>query len=115
MYGDRDFACNWYGGEQVSLAIPHFEQDAFKAAGYTHLMTNASYPGGQTRQHGSLSFSRIYEAGHEVASYQPETAYRGFMRVIFGLDVPTGQVSAQNYTTIGPEDTYNILNKPMDP
>jgi carboxypeptidase C (cathepsin A) len=115
MYGDRDFACNWYGGEQVSLAIPHSEQDAFKVAGYTPLMTNASYSGGQVRQHGNLSFSRVYEAGHEVASYQPETAYRIFMRAIFGLDIATGQVSAENYTTIGPEDTYNILNKPLDP
>lgn len=115
MYGDRDFACNWYGGEQVSLAIPHAEQTAFKAAGYTPLMTNASYSGGQVRQHGNLSFSRVYEAGHEVASYQPETAYRIFMRVIFGQDIATGQVSAQNYTTIGPEDTYDIRNKPLDP
>lgn len=115
MYGDRDLACNWYGGEQVSLAIPHSEQGAFKAAGYTPLMTNASYSGGQVRQHGNLSFSRVYEAGHEVASYQPETAYRVFMRAIFGLDIPTGQVSAHNYTTIEPEDTYNILNKPLDP
>jgi hypothetical protein len=114
MYGDRDFACNWYGGEQVSLAIPHSEQGAFKAAGYTPLMTNASYSGGQVRQHGNLSFSRVYEAGHEVASYQPETAYRVFMRAIFGLDIATGQVSAQNYTTIGPENTYNIVNKPLD-
>ena len=115
MYGDRDFACNWYGGEQVSLAIPHSEQDEFKAAGYTPLMTNASYSGGQVRQHGNLSFSRVYEAGHEVASYQPETAYRMYMRAIFGLDIATGQVSAQNYTTIGPEDTYHIPNKPLDP
>jgi carboxypeptidase C (cathepsin A) len=115
MYGDRDFACNWYGGEQVSLAIPHAEQEAFRAAGYTPLMTNASYSGGQTRQHGNLSFSRIYEAGHEVASYQPETAYRVFMRAIFGRDIPTGQVSADNFTTMGPEDTYYIPNKPLDP
>ena len=78
-------------------------------------MTNASYSGGQTRQHGNLSFSRIYEAGHEVASYQPETAYSVFMRATFGLDIPTGQVSVHNYTTAGPEDTYNILNKPLDP
>ena len=42
MYGDRDFACNWYGGEQDSLAVPHSEHDASKAAGYTPLMTNAS-------------------------------------------------------------------------
>jgi len=115
MYGGRDFTCNWYGGEQVSLAIPHSEHDAFQAAGSTPLMTNASYSGGQVRQHGNLSFTRVYEPGHKVASYELETAYRIFMRTTFGHDVATGQVCTPNCTTIGPEDTYNDSSKPLDP
>lgn len=116
MYGDRDFACNWYGGEQVSLAIPHAQNESFHAAGYAPLRTNDSYVGGQTRQHGNLSFSRIYEAGHEVPFYQPETAYQVFMRALFGRDISTGkvEVNPSNYTTVGPANTYNITNKPLE-
>jgi hypothetical protein len=99
----------------VSLAVPHFEHDAFQAAGSTPLMTNASYSGGQVRQHGNLSFTRVYEPGHKIASYELETAYRIFMRTTFGHDVATGQVCTPNCTTIGPEDTYNDSSKPLDP
>lgn len=115
IYGDRDFACNWYGGEQVSLAIPYSESEAFKAAGYAPLRTNESYTGGQTRQHGNLSFSRIYEAGHEVPGYQPETAYQVFTRALFGRDIATGKTQIDaDYSTEGPENTYNITNKPLE-
>lgn len=116
MYGDRDFACNWYGGEQVSLGIPHKSNASFHAAGYTPISTNASYTGGQVRQHGNLSFSRIYEAGHEVPFYQPETAYQVFMRAIQGRDIATGltEVGASDYATVGPRDTYNITNEPLE-
>lgn len=112
MYGDRDFACNWYGGEQVSLAIPHAENASFKAAGYTPLRTNDSYIGGQTRQHGNLSFSRVYQAGHEVPGYQPETAYKVFMRALTGRDIATGEIEVDaDYSTSGPSNTYNITNE----
>lgn len=114
IYGDRDMSCNWYGGEQVSLAIPHAENASFHAAGYTPLHTNATYTGGQVRQHGNLSFSRVYEAGHEVPFYQPETAYQIFMRALFGHDIATGKSDIDSdYSTVGPDNTYNITNKPL--
>ena len=34
VYGDRDFACSWIGGERVSLAIPYASKANFEAAGY---------------------------------------------------------------------------------
>jgi carboxypeptidase C (cathepsin A) len=68
MYGDRDYACNWYGGELLSLAIPYENATSFAAAGYADVVVNSTYVGGQTRQYGNLSFTRVYEAGHEVSN-----------------------------------------------
>ena len=114
MYGDRDFACNWIGGEAVSLAIPYSNQDQFNAAGYAGIQANDSYVGGQVRQHGNLSFSRVYQAGHEVPSYQPETAYRIFMRALFNRDIATGEVNTierADYSTQGPESSWQFKNE----
>ena len=121
VYGDRDFACNWIGGENVSLNIPWSQQKNFKSAGYTDLRTNNSYVGGQVRQYGNLSFSRIYESGHEVPAYQPETAYQIFYRALFNRDIATGTVDVAalgNYSTntSAPKDTWSIENKdPPEP
>lgn len=60
VYGDRDYACNWIGGEAASLAINYTDSDQFRSAGYTPIQTNPSYTGGQVRQHGNFSFSRVY-------------------------------------------------------
>ncbi len=59
-YGDRDYACNWIGGEEVSLAINYTDSEKFRSAGYTPIQTNSSYVGGQVRQYGNFSFSRVY-------------------------------------------------------
>jgi len=37
----------------------------FRAAGYEYIHTNRSYSGGVVRQHGNLSFSRVFESGHD--------------------------------------------------
>ena len=64
VYGDRDFACNWIGGERSSLSIPYIYSEQFKQAGYAPIEVNENYVGGQVRQYGNLSFSRVYQAGH---------------------------------------------------
>jgi hypothetical protein len=56
------------------------------------------------RQHGNLSYIRIYHAGHSIPSYQPETAYKIFTRALFNLDIATGTQptgTRSNYTTTG--------------
>ncbi|PSR90293.1 Alpha/Beta hydrolase protein [Coniella lustricola] len=92
VYGDRDYQCNWIGIENVSLSLDYAESTAFRNAGYAALMTNASYQGGLVRQHNGLSFSRVFQAGHSVADYQPQTVLEIFERAIFGKDVATGLV-----------------------
>jgi hypothetical protein len=55
------------------------------------------------RQFGNFSFSRIYDAGHTVPFYQPETAFTVFTRIIDGTDLSTGEaVDPRNFTSSGP-------------
>ena len=118
IYGDRDFVCNWFGGEKSSLALNYTSANAFHAAGYTNISTNSSYVGGQVRQHNNFSFSRVFQAGHQVPAYQPETAYQIFRRAIFGKDIATGTIdtassAGANYSTQGSATTFEVKN--IDP
>jgi carboxypeptidase C (cathepsin A) len=64
MYGDRDYACNWIGGEAISLGINYSSTENFKQAGYAPILTSTG-TGGFVRQYGNYSFSRVFQAGHE--------------------------------------------------
>lgn len=132
IYGDSDYICNWYGGQAVSLAIasllpttnaqdvlsgrPPSYASGFPGAGYAEIVVNASYVGGAVRQYGNLSFSRIYDAGHMVPYYQPETAFTVFTRIIYGTSIATGQgVNSSNFTTSGPANTTKTNSVPSSP
>ncbi|KAF3482837.1 carboxypeptidase S1 [Arthroderma uncinatum] len=98
IYGDRDYLCNWMGGQAASFSIaassssPSSYLSGFNAAGYAPLITNDTYIGGMVRQFGNLSFTRIYDAGHLIPAYQPETLFTIFSRIIQGhTDISTGQ------------------------
>ena len=115
VFGDRDYACNWIGGEAVSLAVNYSRSTDFADAGYANVTVNSSYVGGLVRQHGNFSFTRVFQAGHEVPAYQPETAYEIFRRSLFNLDIATGkQNTADNgtYSTTGLADTWSVKNVP---
>ena len=46
-----------------------------------------------------------------VPSYQPETAYKIFMRAMFNRDIATGTIDlSDNLTTTGPSSTWHIRN-----
>lgn len=96
IYGDRDYVCNWIGGEAISFAVAGAAGQAYLpwyAAGYTPIVANISYIGGVVREFGNLSFSRIYDAGHLVPAYQPETMFTVFTRIISGTDISLGTVT----------------------
>lgn len=61
MYGDRDYPCNWVGGEAASLAVPYSKAEEFGAAGYAPLVTPEGVQG-MTRQFGNFSFTRVFQA-----------------------------------------------------
>ena len=94
IYGDKDYVCNWLGGEAISFAIAAAAGPTYSSwynAGYAPIVTNDSYIGGVVREFGNLSFSRIYDAGHTVPAYQPETAFTVFSRIISKDDISLGQ------------------------
>ena len=104
IYGDRDYICNWMGGEAVSFSIAAQSSTLtpFYTAGYAEIATNESYVGGVVRQHGNLSFSRIYDAGHLIPAYQPETAFTVFTRIIMGTEISTGEpINLTSYVSQG--------------
>ncbi|KAJ4423192.1 hypothetical protein N0V82_002186 [Gnomoniopsis sp. IMI 355080] len=115
MYGDRDYPCNWVGGQAASLAVPYSKADEFAAAGYEPMITLDGIKG-MTRQYGNFSFTRVFQAGHEVPAYQGQAAYEIFRRATFGLDVPTGSfVTDDKFATVGPSDVWNIKGVPPTP
>ncbi|ORY61373.1 serine carboxypeptidase [Pseudomassariella vexata] len=121
MYGDRDYICNWLGGEAVSLSVASAAStssysSSFPDAGYAPIIVNESYIGGVVRQFGNLSFSRIYQAGHFVPAYQPETAFQVFARIIMGTSVSDGKpIDLSSYNTSGPANAMSKLDLPPSP
>ena len=106
LYGDADYICNWQGGEAVSLSLatmlPAYSIP-FPNAGYADIVVNSSYIGGTVRQFGNLSFARIYDSGHLIPAYQPETAFTVFTRIIQGTALSTGEsINLTDYRTAGP-------------
>ncbi|KYG44274.1 hypothetical protein M433DRAFT_167131 [Acidomyces richmondensis BFW] len=112
FYGDRDYRCPWLGGERLSLAANWTGADNFRKAGYQNIQVNETYVGGVVRQHGQLAFARIFESGHDLAAYQPQTTYEIFNRALFNTDIATGVQSTsgcfRNYTTHGPSSCLHI-------
>ncbi|KAH9217656.1 putative lysosomal protective protein precursor [Leptodontidium sp. 2 PMI_412] len=110
VYGDRDYACNWLGGETASLAIKYSRSEDFKKAGYAPILGSEGV-GGFVRQFGNFSFSRVFQAGHEVPWYQPEVSYNIFMRAMFNKDIATGLLPVfDELSTIGPSSSFHVKN-----
>lgn len=99
------------GAERLSLAMNYPSATQFRQSGYADIHTNATYKGGVVRQHGNVSFSRVFEAGHAVAAYQPQTVYEIFQRSMFGKDVATGRSVSGEYSTKGPASSWEIKNE----
>lgn len=116
VHGDRDFACNWIGGERVSLNIDYKQSEAFKHAGYADVTIDGSSPVGQVRQHNLFSFTRVYQSGHMVPAYRPDVAYSIFHRTMQLKDVATGNVTiTEEYSTTGSPNSTTTLKAPHVP
>ncbi|OAP62975.1 hypothetical protein AYL99_02202 [Fonsecaea erecta] len=118
IYGDRDYICNWMGGEAASFAVAGAAGPSYLPwyeAGYAPIVANSSYIGGVVREFGNLSFSRIYDAGHLVPAYQPETAFTIFSRVIEGTDISMGMpADLSTYSSSGEANSsYQNVPPPM--
>lgn len=90
VYGDADYICNWFGGEAVSKQVNYTYTKEFNAAGYVPFLVDGTEYG-EVRQYGNFSFTRVYEAGHEIPYYQPVAALELFRRTILQLDIADGK------------------------
>jgi hypothetical protein len=126
LHGDRDFVCNWFGGEAVALAVPYSRRPQFASSGYRPIVIlpnntigNAIAdaldpklvaPVGQVRQQGRFSFARVYQAGHEGPYYQPGVYHALFLRTVLGLDLETGLKGpvSDSYVTTGPKSVRDV-------
>ncbi|KAA8646929.1 uncharacterized protein ATNIH1004_005604 [Aspergillus tanneri] len=117
VFGDRDFACNWIGGERASLAVSYSASAKFKTAGYVDVTGDQfTAPKGQVRQHGKFSFTRVYQSGHMVPAYEPEAAYEILRRVMANKDVATGEKHITNdYSTNGTWESTKTLTPEQGP
>ncbi|KAI9147022.1 Carboxypeptidase S1 [Paramyrothecium foliicola] len=114
VYGDRDSRCPWNAAEGVALSANYPGREEFNRAGYEYIQTNSTYRGGVVRQYGNLSFSRVFQAGHGVNTYQPATVERIFNRTISGRDVATGEKpTSGGYLTEGPFSSFYMLNETL--
>jgi carboxypeptidase C (cathepsin A) len=77
------------GGEAISLAVNYTHSTEFRSSGYAPFMVNGTEYG-ESRQYGNFSFTRIYEAGHDVPFYQPSASLELFRRVLHNLAVSDG-------------------------
>ncbi|TLD24306.1 hypothetical protein PspLS_06619 [Pyricularia sp. CBS 133598] len=110
VYGDRDWRCNWVSGEAVSLSVKYGDSSKFAAAGYTDVKVGNKVAG-KVRQHGLFSFTRVFNAGHEVPIYKPAEALAIFTRTITGKDVATGSSDAAKFTSSGPSSVFDVTVK----
>jgi hypothetical protein len=115
IYGDRDYVCNWLGGEAVSFAIAGAlpQYSAWYNAGYAPVVANSSYIGGVVREYANLSFTRVYDSGHLVPAYQPETAFTIFTRIIEGTEIGLGTVvDLNNFGSTGDANATHTNSAP---
>jgi len=63
--GDKDFVCNWRGGEAWTAATKWSGKSDFNNQTYESWTING-VPAGEMKQFGNLHFLRVYDAGHMV-------------------------------------------------
>ncbi|KAG8408977.1 hypothetical protein J3458_019984 [Metarhizium acridum] len=114
VYGDRDYACNWLGGEALSLSFPHKHADAFRHSGFQSIRLPAGAEDGvaYVRQRGNLSFVRVLDSGHTVNTAWPSVGFTVFNRTARRVDVSTGCVDLDqvDYSTKGSTSTWHVRN-----
>ncbi|OQE35434.1 hypothetical protein PENCOP_c013G01551 [Penicillium coprophilum] len=119
IYGDRDYACNWLGGEALSLSIPYKSQASFQRAGYTSVHgiqrdEKGEVPRAYVRQHGGFSFVRVLDSSHTVNAVWPSLGFAIFNRTLDDVDLATGYedlTKSALYSTSGPSSIQHITNK----
>lgn len=72
--GDKDFICNWRGGEAWTNEVKWSKQAQFQTANYTVYKDSEGAAIGEYKKVDNFVFLRVYEAGHMVPMDQPKNA-----------------------------------------
>jgi cathepsin A (carboxypeptidase C) len=79
--GDKDFVCNWRGGEAWTNSLNWNKSEEFKNQKYT-VWFDENRAVGEYKSVDNLKFLRIYNAGHLVPMDQPDVALKMFNNFI---------------------------------
>lgn len=71
--GDKDWICNWRGGEAWTHDTKWKGKEEFNKQEYADWKVN-DVPAGSLKQYGNLHFLKVFEAGHMVPMNQPVAA-----------------------------------------
>ena len=71
--GDKDFICNWRGGEAWTLGCDWDGKKDYDRAQYQQWKVNDEVAG-ELKTYENLKFLRVHEAGHMVPMNQPVAA-----------------------------------------
>ena len=71
--GDKDWICNWRGGEAWTHKLEYTGKDEFNQLDYTAWKVD-NVEAGQVKSAQGLTFLRVYDAGHMVPMDQPKNA-----------------------------------------
>jgi len=71
--GDKDFICNWRGGEAWTNNIRWENQTMFQSSDYEMWYVDG-VPAGEYKRTNNFTFLRVYDAGHMVPMDQPKNA-----------------------------------------
>lgn len=79
--GDKDFICNWRGGEAWTNNVQWAHQAQFENMNYT-VWNEGSNAFGEYKTIDNFTFLRVYNAGHMVPMNQPQAALAIFNKFI---------------------------------
>jgi len=92
--GDKDFICNWRGGEAWTNAVEWPFQSQFQEAPYAKWSIDGVAVG-EIKKAENLKFLRIYDAGHMVPFDQPKVALTMLQAFITG-EIKNPQVEVED-------------------
>ena len=71
--GDKDFICNWRGGEKWTNEISWAGHESYDSEKYVDWQVDGK-SAGSLKSFKNLKFLRVYDAGHMVPMDQPKNA-----------------------------------------
>ena len=81
--GDKDFICNWRGGEAWTDAVDWNGHEEYSKLQYADWMVDGK-AAGALKSHKNFKFLRVYDAGHMVPMDQPKNALSMLREFITG-------------------------------